>query len=119
MHQSSYRIRAALVGLIFAVGACALAPASGPPPTPLVIWVDTPSIAASLQQRINSFTHDHPGLTVQIFDQSGKIKNGDISIAIEALNGTRISPDVVALTDSDFQLMSNRGDLLNLGPYII
>jgi ABC-type glycerol-3-phosphate transport system substrate-binding protein len=119
VHQINFRIRAALLGLLFALGACALAPSTGPPPAPLVLWVATPAIAASLQQRINSFMHDHPNLTVQVFNQSGKIKNGDISIAIEALNGSALAPDVVALTDSDFRLMSNRGDLLNLGPYVI
>jgi ABC-type glycerol-3-phosphate transport system substrate-binding protein len=117
-HRVDRRLAVALLSLIV-VTACAFAPTSANPAVTLTIWVDTPPIGASLRQRIQPFMHDHPDITVNVFDQVGKIQNGDISIAIEALTNTELQPDVVALTDTDFRLMSNRADLLNLDPYII
>ena len=115
----SSRFRAAAFSflLVAIVVACEVAPA-GPSPTSLVIWVDTPAIGASLQQRIIPFMRDNPNITVKVFDQFGKIRNGDISTAIEALTNTDLSPDVVALTNQDIQLMSNPTDLIDLHPYI-
>src|SRR5207245_10301780 len=74
---------------------------------------------ASIRQRIDRFTREHPNLNVKVFDQAGKIQNGDVSIAIEALANTDLAPDVMALTATDFRLMSNRSDLMNLAPYFI
>jgi multiple sugar transport system substrate-binding protein len=112
------RVVAALVSLLI-VTACALVPTGANQQISLTIWVDTPAIGASLRQRIQPFMRDHPEIQVNVFDQVGKIQNGDISIAIEALSNTQLQPDVVALTDRDFRLMSNRSDLMNLDPYII
>ncbi|HLG50270.1 MAG TPA: extracellular solute-binding protein [Chloroflexota bacterium] len=114
------RLRAALVSAIVGVvvAACAMAPASSPPPVTLVLWVDNPAIGASVQQRIVPFMHDYPNIQVKVFDQFGRIRNGDVSTAIEALANSELSPDVVALTNQDFGLMSNRGDLVDLRPYI-
>src|SRR5207244_4481115 len=72
-----------------------------------------------ISERVGDFTRDHPNIQVKVFDQFQKIQNGDVSIAIEALNNTELAPDVVALTDLDFRLMSNRADLMSLAPYII
>jgi len=116
----SPRLRAALISLalVAVVVACGVAPAATAPPVQLVIWVDTPSIGASIQQRIIPFMHDNPNITVKVFDQFGKIRNGDVSTAIEALANSDLSPDVVALTNEDFGLMSHRADLVDLRPYI-
>ena len=113
------RILAALISVLFVVAACAVSATVGPPPITLVVWVDTPTIGASIQQRIGAFEQDHPNIQVKLFNQFGKIQNGDVSVPIEALANSELSPDVVALTDQDLKLMSNRDDLLNLGPYII
>jgi ABC-type glycerol-3-phosphate transport system substrate-binding protein len=114
------RLRAAIASMVLAavVVACAVAPAGGSPPITLVIWVDNPAIGASIRQRIVPFMHDYPNITVKVFDQFGRIRNGDVSTAIEALANSELSPDVVALTNQDFGLMSNRGDLTDLRPYI-
>ena len=48
--------------------------------TNLVVWVDTPAIGASIRQRIVPFLRDHPDIQITVFDQVGKIQNGDISI---------------------------------------
>lgn len=101
------------------VVACASASQSSSTMTTLVVWVDTPSISASISDRIAAYTHDHPNTQVKVFDQAGKINNGDVSISIEALTGGDLSPDVVALTDRDFRLMSNQSDLVNLDPYVM
>jgi multiple sugar transport system substrate-binding protein len=113
-------VLAALASALFVfVVACAAVGVPSAPTTTLVVWVDTPAIGASIKQRLGAFTRDHPNVQVKVFDQFQKIQNGDVSIAIEALTNSALSPDVVALTDQDFRLMSNRGDLMNLGPYII
>lgn|GEM_PF-6332257 len=117
-HPMLRLVLAALVATIFAVAACAVTPTTAPPST-LVVWVDTPSIGASLQERIQPFLQEHPNIQIKIFNQAGRIKNGDISVAIEALNNSELAPDVVALTDLDFRLMSNTGDLVDLTPYIL
>ena len=109
---------AVLVATVFALAACSVAP-SGVPSSTIIVWVDTPAIGASLQTRIQPFLKANPNLQVKIFNQAGRIKNGDISTAIEALSGSELSPDVVALTDLDFRLMSNTGDLVDLSPYIL
>jgi multiple sugar transport system substrate-binding protein len=113
------RARAALVALVLVVAACAFVPATTAPATTLVVWVDTPTIAASIRSRIGEFKREHPTLDVKVFDQAQKIQNGDISVSIEALTNTDLAPDVVALTATDFRLMSNRSDLLDLAPYVI
>src|SRR5258708_16189839 len=113
------RARAALVALLFVVAACAFVPATSSSVTTLVVWVDTPAIGASIRSRIGQFKKDHPTLDVKVFDQAQKIQTGDVSISIEALTNTDLSPDVVALTATDFRLMSNRSDLLDLAPYFI
>ncbi len=114
------RVRAALVSLLLVavVAACAVAPVATAPPITLVVWVDNPAIGASIQQRIVPFMRDYPNITVKVFDQFGRIRNGDVSTAIEALANSTLSPDVVALTNQDFGLMSNRDDLVDLRPYI-
>ncbi len=117
--RANPRLRAALIALAVVVVACAFSPSQSLPTRKLVVWVDTPAIGASIRQRIGPFVQAHPNLDVTVFDQFGKIQNGDVSIAIEALTSSELSPDVVALTDRDFRLMSNRDDLLNLSPYII
>lgn len=109
---------AVLVATVFALAACSMAP-SGLPSSTLVVWVDTPAIGASLQQRIQPFLQANPNIQVKIFNQAGRIKNGDISTAIEALSNSELSPDVVGFTDLDFRLMSNTGDLIDLSPYIL
>jgi len=109
---------AVLVATVFALAACSIAPSAVPSST-LVVWVDTPAIGASLQQRIQPFLKENPNLQIKVFSQAGRIKNGDISTAIEALSGSELSPDVVAFTDLDFRLMSNTGDLVDLSPYIL
>lgn len=102
------------------VVACATVSSSyGTTTTTLVLWVDTPSISASISDRIDAFTRDHPNIQVKVFNQAGKINNGDVSNSIEALANGDLSPDVVALTDLDFRLMSNQSDLIDLGPYIL
>lgn len=106
-----------ITGLLTAV-ACSLIP-SNQPPTTLVIWVSDPSFGASISQRLQPFLHDHPNLQVKVFDQAGRILSGDVSLAIEALAGTEKAPDVIAITDLEFQLMSNPDDLLNLSPYVM
>ena len=88
---------AALLATVFALAACAMTPTALPSST-LVVWVDTPAIGASLQQRIQPFLKDHPNLQIKVFSQAGRIKNGDISTAIEALSTSELSPDVVAST---------------------
>src|SRR5579883_2981751 len=113
------RLRAALIAVLFVVAACAVAPTSVGAPVTLVVWVDNPSIGASIRQRIVPFEHDHPNIQIKVFDQLGKIRNGDVSTAIEALNTSELAPDVIALSDSDLALMSNPYDLMNLSPYII
>src|SRR5438093_9765618 len=115
------RVLAALtsLGFVFLVVACAAVALPTTATTTLVVWVDTPAIGATISERVGDFTRDHPNIQVKVFDQFQKIQNGDVSIAIEALNNTELAPDVVALTDLDFRLMSNRADLMNLGPYII
>jgi multiple sugar transport system substrate-binding protein len=113
------RARAALIALLFVVAACAFVPATTTSATTLVVWVDTPSIGASIRSRLGQFEKDNPTISVKVFDQTQKINNGDVSVAIEALENTSLAPDVVALTASDFRLMSNRSDLLDLAPYFI
>src|SRR5438045_3543260 len=115
------RILAALASVFFAVlvVACAAVALPTTATTTLVVWVDTPAIGATISERVGDFTRDHPNIQVKVFDQFQKIQNGDVSIAIEALNNTELAPDVVALTDLDLRLMSNRADLMNLSPYII
>jgi ABC-type glycerol-3-phosphate transport system substrate-binding protein len=113
------RARAALIALLFVVAACAFVPATTASVTTLVVWVDTPAIGASIRSRVGQFKKEHPTLDVKVFDQAQKIQNGDVSISIEALTNTTLSPDVVALTATDFRLMSNRSDLLDLAPYFI
>lgn len=115
------RIVATLISMavVVVLVACATVSQSSTTTSTLVVWVDTPSVAASIQDRINAFTQDHPNIQVKVFNQAGKIKNGDISTAIEALNGSELSPDVVAFTDLDFRLMSNESDLIDLSPYIL
>jgi ABC-type glycerol-3-phosphate transport system substrate-binding protein len=107
-----------LIGLLVSV-ACAAIPVQNVPDRTVVVWVDTPAIGASIRQRIGSFMREHPAIQVSVFDQAGAIRNGDVSIAIEALQSTAVAPDVIALTDRDFGLMSNQADLLNLGPFVI
>ena len=85
---------AVLVATVFALVACSVAPSAIPSST-LVVCVDTPAIGASLQQRIQPFLKENPNLQVKIFSQAGRIKNGDISTAIEALSGSELSPDLV------------------------
>lgn len=109
---------AALVSLLVMV-ACAAVPVDTAPPVTLVLWVDNPAIGASVRQRIVPFEQLHPNIQIKVFDQFGKIRNGDVSTAIEALANTELAPDVVALSDQDFALMSNPNDLMNLSPYII
>ncbi len=113
------RARAALIALVLVVVSCGFVPTQSAPSKTIVVWVDTPAIGASIRQRVDRFTQDHPNLAVKVFDQAGKIQNGDVSIAIEALANTDLAPDVVALTATDFRLMSNRSDLMNLTPYLI
>lgn len=113
------RARAAVVALVLVIVSCAYAPVQSGPTKTLVVWVDTPAIGASIRQRIDRFTREHPNLAVKVFDQAGKIQNGDVSIAIEALANTNLAPDVMALTATEFRLMSNRSDLMNLAPYFI
>ena len=108
-----------MVAILVVVVACAAAPISTSTNRTLVIWVDSAAVGASVRQRIGPFMHDHPEIQVKVFDQVGAIKNGDISIAIEALQSSNVAPDVIALSDSDFGLMSNQVDLLDLGPYVI
>jgi ABC-type glycerol-3-phosphate transport system substrate-binding protein len=112
---------AAIVSLavVVVLVACATVTQSSLPTTTLVVWVDTPAAGAAIQSRIDAFTQDHPNIQVKVFNQATKINNGDISIAIEALTGSELSPDVVALTDLDFRLMSNESDLIDLSPYVI
>lgn len=105
--------------MLVVVAACAAAPITSSTNRSLVIWVDTPAVGASIRQRIGPFMHDNPGIQVTVFDQAGAIKNGDVSIAIEALQTSNVAPDVIALTDRDLGLMSNQADLLDLGPYVI
>src|SRR5260370_487736 len=100
------RLRAALIALLFVTVACAITPTSFTTPTTLVVWVANPAIGASIKQRIGPFLRDHPNLQITVFDQVGKIQNGDVSIAIEALQNSTLAPDVMALTDRDFRLMS-------------
>jgi ABC-type glycerol-3-phosphate transport system substrate-binding protein len=119
MRRIDFRARAALCAILIVVVACGLAPGASPATTNLTVWVDTPAIGSSLKQRIVGFMQDNPDIQVTVFDQTGKIQNGDASIAIEALANSALTPDVVALTDTEFQLMSNKGDLLNLGPYVL
>lgn len=113
------RFRAALFSLVLAlvITGCAIETA-GPAPVNLVIWVDNPAIGSSVQQRIVPFMQEYPNIQVKVFDQFGRIQNGDVSVAIEALAGTQLAPDVVALTNEDFGLMSNPADLVDLRPYI-
>ncbi len=121
LRQVNARVRAALVSaiLVAVVAACAVAPSiATAPPITLVVWVDNPAIGASIQQRIVPFMRDNPNIAVKVFDQFGRIRNGDVSTAIEALANSELSPDVVALTNQDFGLMSNRDDLVDLRPYI-
>jgi len=113
------RLRAALIAILFVVAACAVAPTAINAPVNLVVWVDNPAIGASIRQRIIPFERDHPNIQIKVFDQLGKIRNGDVSTAIEALNDSELAPDVIALSDSDIALMSNPNDLMNLSPYII
>ena len=113
------RLVASLIALAVVVAACAAAPITSTTDRNLVIWVATPSVGASILQRIGTFMHDNPGIHVTVFDHTGAIKNGDVSIAIEALQTSNVAPDVIALTDRDLGLMSNQADLLDLGPYVI
>jgi ABC-type glycerol-3-phosphate transport system substrate-binding protein len=110
---------AAFVALLIVVIACAAPPAQNVVNRTLVVWVDTPVIGASIRQRIVPFMHDNPEIAVKVFDRAGLLKNGDISIAIEALQTSDVGVDVIAMTDRDFGLMSNKGDLLNLGPFML
>src|SRR5690348_739104 len=90
------RCRAALIALVFVVAACAFVPATTNTITTLVVWVDTPAIGASIRSRIGQFKKDNPTLDVKVFDQAQKIQTGDVSVSIEALTNTDLSPDVVA-----------------------